>query len=115
MRYSRCDDRAHAIDAAVARGANFLADVHHASQHIATHIQQLSAGLAAADDIRDIVKSSLQEFDSITTELNNEMRGKAIHTDVQLAHFEQVVEARALLRSDLLRDEDPIRDAVHTL
>jgi hypothetical protein len=105
------NDRAHAIDAAVTRGAKFLADVLQVSQLISTHIRQLSAGLSAADDIRDIVTSTLQEFDSITTELNNEMRGKAIHTDVQLAHFEKVVEARALVRSDLLRDEDPIRDA----
>ena len=35
--------------------------------------------------------------------------------DVQLAHFDQVVQARALLRADLLRDEEPIRDAREVL
>jgi hypothetical protein len=62
------DERSHAIDAAIARGAKFLADVHNAAQHISTHIQHVSAGLRAADDIRDIVKNTLQEVDAITKE-----------------------------------------------
>jgi hypothetical protein len=37
------------------------------------------------------------------------MRGKAIHIDLQLAHFVQVTKARELLRADLLVDEDEIR------
>ena len=103
------EDAEAAIAAVVAKGAKFLADLSLVQSLLTDHNSQLSAGIAASNEVARIVKDALSEFDAVTTELNNTMSGKAIHIDLQLAHFAQVVHARELLRVDLLSDENEIQ------
>jgi hypothetical protein len=64
------EERATAIDAAVATGAKFLADVSNVHTMLTDHRALHTAGLEAANNVARTVQDTLKEFDAIKTNLN---------------------------------------------